>query len=162
MSYTVDRSLMAERYLALQKQFHPDRYINKPAQEQRLAMQYTAAVNQAHTALKSPLLRAQYLLSLVGIDGFGETTVTQDVEFLMQQMALREELSEVSESVQPFDALEAITSEVESYFKTLQAEFSGQYESADYSSAAESVAKLQFYSKLLFEIEQLEHDLDEQ
>jgi len=161
VSYSVDRSLLAERYLQLQRQFHPDRFADKPTQEQRFAVQYTADINQAHTALKSPLMRAQYLLSLEGVDGSGETTVTSDMEFLMHQMELREALAEVSESEDPFLALEEIKNQAQSHFDQFQCEFSSHYEESKFDEALNAVAKLQFFSKLLTEVDEREQDLDE-
>ena len=161
VSYSVDLPLLAERYLQLQRQFHPDRVANKPAQEQRLAVQYTADINQAHATLKSPLMRAQYLLSIVEVDASGDTTVTSDMDFLMQQMELREALSEVSEASDPFQALEDIAGQAQIHFEQLQSEFASQYQQQDYEAAVNTVAKLQFYSKLLNEIEQREQDLDD-
>ena len=160
ISYEVDAELLNQRYLALQRQFHPDRYAHKSAQEQRLAVQYTADLNQAYAVVKSPLLRARYLLSLAGIDDDSENGVTRDVDFLMQQMALREALAEVSQNSDPFAELEHIQQQVRASFEQLKAEFAASYQSADYSAATETVAKLQFFSKLLGEAEQLEHDLD--
>ena len=161
VSFTVDMSRLAERYLELQRQFHPDRFADKPVQEQRLAVQYTADINQANSTLRSPLMRAQYLLSLVGVDSSGDSTVTSDMGFLMQQMALREALAEVSDAADPFAELESIAEQTQKHFSELQNEFADLYGKSDYNSAVDSVAKLQFYSKLLSEIEQREQDLDE-
>ena len=60
VSYQIDLALLADRYHDMQKEFHPDRYAGKPAQEQRLAVQYASIINQAYSDLKSPLCRAQY------------------------------------------------------------------------------------------------------
>lgn len=161
VSYEVDRELLEKRYLDLQRQFHPDRYIHKPDQEQRLAVQYTADINQAYSVIKSPLLRAQYLLSLAGVDHATDTHITRDMNFLMQQMTLREALADISESDDPFSALDTIQRQAFSSFDELQAEFGQSYQSADYDAAKEVVAKLQFFNKLLDEAEQIEHDLDD-
>ena len=75
VNYQVDLSLLADRYRSMQRKFHPDRYASKPAQEQRLAVQYAAVINQAYTELSSPLLRAQYLLSLQNMEGVGDVQI---------------------------------------------------------------------------------------
>ena len=82
VSYEVDLRLLNERYLKLQQQLHPDHFAGSSGAEQRLAVQYTADLNQAYSVLKSPLARAQYLLELKGIDSSGNTTVTSDMDFL--------------------------------------------------------------------------------
>ncbi|MEZ5482121.1 MAG: Fe-S protein assembly co-chaperone HscB [Porticoccaceae bacterium] len=161
VSYEVDLRLLNERYLKLQQQLHPDHFAGSSGAEQRLAVQYTADLNQAYSVLKSPLARAQYLLELKGIDSSGNTTVTSDMDFLMQQMELREALSEVEQAEDPFQALSVIDQQVNDHFDRLQVVFADSYQQADYESARETVARLQFYSKLLAEIEQREHDLDD-
>lgn len=146
----------------MQRQFHPDKYADKPAREQRLAEQYAAIVNQAYNELKSPLLRAQYLLSLHGVDGANETAITRDPAFLMEQMSLREALSEVREAYDPHAALADINDHAAGQYRALQKTFSECLGSADMDQASETVAKMQFFSKLISEIHELEHELDEE
>ncbi len=160
-SYDVDLRQLEHRYVNLQKQFHPDRYAGKSAQDQRLAIQYIADINQAYAALKSPLLRAQYLLSLAGVDASHETAVTRDMDFLMEQMSLREALADISDAADPFAELAELEQKAVASFNALQQEFAGHYAAGDLELASESLAKMQFYSKLLNEVEQLEHELDE-
>lgn len=160
VGYQVDLELLANRYHQMQREFHPDRYINKPSQEQRLAVQYAAVINQAYTELKSPLLRAQYLLSLSEIEGSGEASITRDPTFLMQQIELREALSEVREADEPFVVLDRVAVEAREQYADLQREFGQQYSQADVEDAVDTVAKMQFFSKLLNEVEQFEQELD--
>ncbi|MEZ5528562.1 MAG: Fe-S protein assembly co-chaperone HscB [Porticoccaceae bacterium] len=159
--YRLDQNLLADRYRNLQRQFHPDRYADKPAREQRLAEQYAAVLNQAYTELKSPLLRAQYLLSLNGLDGSGESAVTRDPVFLMEQMALRESLAEVRDSADPFAALQLVADEAREHYFSLQESFAQQLARDDLEGAKDTVAKMQFFSKLLDEVKVLEHEIDE-
>ena len=160
VSYQIDLGLLANRYHDMQREFHPDRYAGKPAQEQRLAVQYAAVINQAYSDLKSPLCRAQYLLSLKNLDVSGETHITRDPLFLMQQIELREALSELREAEDPFAALEVVAQEASSQYVELQETFDQQYHQADFENAIETVAKMQFFSKLLNEVVQLEQELD--
>lgn len=161
VSYQVDLSLLADRYLSMQRKFHPDRYARKPAQEQRLAVQYAAVINQAYTELSSPLLRAQYLLSLQNMDGDGDVKITRDPQFLMQQIELREKLADLSEANDAFAILDEVAGQAESDYIGLQQVFDQQYSHSDFQGAEETVAKMQFFSKLLNETEQLEQELDD-
>ena len=159
-SYQVDRNLLSDRYHVMQREFHPDRYVGKPAQEQRLAVQYAAIINQAYSELSSPLLRAQYLLSLRNIDAAGDTKITRDPLFLMQQIELREKLADLPEAGDVFGALEEVAEAVESEYIELQKIFDQQYSQSKFQEALDAVTKMQFFSKLLIEVEQLEHELD--
>lgn len=161
VDFQVDLTLLEDRYRRMQREFHPDRYTGKPSQEQRLAVQYASVINQAFVTLKSPLLRAQYLLSLQHIDSTGDAQITRDPAFLMRQIELREKLAEVSAAANPFEALALVADEAEAEYRELQAVFEGQYIEAAFQDAAETVAKMQFFKKLLVEVEQLEHELDD-
>lgn len=161
VSYTLDLSLLDDRYHKMQREFHPDRYADKPSQEQRLAVQYAAVINQAFSELKSPLHRAQYLLSLKKVDSAGDAHITRDPGFLMKQIELREQLADVLAAADPFAALEAIAQEADTEYVELQQVFDQQYRESSFQEALETVAKMQFYSKLLAEVAQLEHELDD-
>jgi molecular chaperone HscB len=161
VSYQVDSELLEDRYHRMQREFHPDRYAGKPSQEQRLAVQYASVINQAFTTLKSPLLRAQYLLTLQNIDSTGDAQITTDPEFLMRQIELREKLAEVSAAANAFESLESVAGAAEAEYRELQSVFEGQYARAAFQDALETVAKMQFFKKLLVEVEQLEHELDD-
>ncbi len=161
VSYQVDLSLLSERYRDMQREFHPDRYANKPAQEQRIAVQYAAVINQAFSQLQSPLLRAQYLLSLKNIEGQGDAQITRDPLLLMQQIELREKLADTVQANNAFSLLEEVAEAAESEYIALQKVFDQQYSESKFQEALETIAKMQFFSKLLVEVEQREHELDD-
>jgi DnaJ-domain-containing protein 1 len=56
---------------------------------------FGAIINTAFDTLKSPLLRATYLLELQGINAFDEKDTQMDVDFLMNQIELRESLEAI-------------------------------------------------------------------
>ena len=162
VAWQVERSDLDSMYRKLQQEFHPDRYASKGTVEKRLAVQTASLINQAYATLKSPLKRAQYLLELKRIDASQDSHITSDGAFLMEQIELREALSEAPEAADPFATLDSLRRGVESAYSQQQAEFQAQYQSADYDDALNSVAKMQFSAKLLYEIEQLEADLEDQ
>ncbi len=55
-----------------------------------IALQSSARVNEAYRALKDPVARAQYLLSLHGVDAFDETNTALPFDFLERQLERRE------------------------------------------------------------------------
>jgi len=161
VAWQVDGSQLQSRYLKLQQEFHPDRYASHSDTEKRLAVQAASLINQAYDTLKSPLKRAQYLLELKQIDASQDSHVTSDGAFLMEQIELREALSEVRDSADPFAALDSLREGVESSYTEQQNQFQAQYQSSDFDHAFNTVAKMQFSSKLLDEIEQLEAELED-
>src|SRR3954447_1708563 len=80
--FRVDQDAVERAYRALQAEVHPDRHARGDDADQRLAMQASARVNEAYRALKSPVLRAQHILALNGIDAADERDTALDLEFL--------------------------------------------------------------------------------
>ncbi|WP_432696506.1 Fe-S protein assembly co-chaperone HscB [Marinobacterium sp. YM272] len=157
--FDLDLGVLSERYRELQKQWHPDRFAHLSERERRLSVQYTAHLNEAFQSLKSPLRRAQYLLLLAGRDTHGESSSQLDPMFLMEQMELRERLSEVADQDDPESELEQLQQEAEQASRDLRAEFVKLYQSDDLDAAEQVVRKMQFAAKLESEIEALEDRL---
>ena len=161
VAWQVDSSQLQSRYLKLQQEFHPDRFASHSDTEKRLAVQTASLINQAYDTLKSPLKRAQYLLELQQIDASQDSHITSDGVFLMEQIELREALSDVPDSADPFAALDNLRSGVENSYAEQQSQFQAQYQESDFDHAFNTVAKMQFSAKLLDEIEQLEAELED-
>ena len=162
-AFEVDSNKLAGHYRELQRAVHPDRYANATEQEKRLSMQAATHLNDALNTLKKPLLRAQYLLELKGVDMAVGSSIT-DGNFLMEQMELREELAGIKEQSDPHDAVASLMNRIRSHIQSLLREISEQFE-VDTAQALEetkqSVSKLQFLYKLSTQIEELEEELDE-
>jgi molecular chaperone HscB len=91
-------------YFALQRQWHPDRFVAKPPAERARASVEAAALNDAYRTLKDPLSRAVYLAALHGVELPGDGKTIDDPELLMEAMEAREKLHEAG-SVAAVDAL---------------------------------------------------------
>ncbi len=161
VTWQIDRSLLDTRYRNLQREFHPDRYAAKGDTEKRLAVQTTALINQAYDSLKSPLKRAQYLLELAHIDANQESHITSDGAFLMQQIELREALADLRDSSDAASELDSMHGQVQDNYLKLQNDFAAQHSAAQYNDAFDTVAKMQFFAKLLDEIEQRQEELED-
>src|SRR5713101_6228886 len=86
---TLDRA-----YFALQRQWHPDRFANRPAEERARSSTEAAALNDAYRTLKDPLSRAVYFAGLKGVELPGDGKTIDDPDLLMEAMEAREELHE--------------------------------------------------------------------
>jgi molecular chaperone HscB len=93
-------------YFALQRQWHPDRFVAKPPEERARASVEAAALNDAYRTLKDPLSRAVYLAGLKGVELPGDGKTIDDPDLLMEAMEAREELHEAP-SGEAVDALAA-------------------------------------------------------
>ena len=163
VAFTLDQGLLKERYRALQKKVHPDRFAHAPDQEQRVSLQFSMHVNEAFQTLNAPLPRAQYLLQLKGAGGDTEHAATHDAGFLMEQMALREQLAELRNADDARAALDELMARISAMRGARIDELAVQLSSdADdmLDGARESVRKLQFLDKLMTEAEAVESDLE--
>ncbi len=106
--FQVDLKALDERWKDLQRQTHPDRHADQGAAAQRVAMQWSVRVNEAHQRLRDPIRRGAYLCELAGAPIDAERNTAMPTEFLMQQMAWREALDEADSA----DATEALLDEV--------------------------------------------------
>ena len=103
-----DRAVLDERWKDLQRQAHPDRFAAQGATAQRMAMQASVRINEAYQRLKDPLRRGAYLCELRGAPVQAESNTAMPADFLMQQMAWREQLEDTRDP----DALEALADQV--------------------------------------------------
>jgi molecular chaperone HscB len=95
VDFSIDLELLESTYQQQIAKFHPDKFATHNDKEKSLALQNTSLINTAFDTLKSPLLRATYLLELQDIDAFDEKDTQMDVAFLMSQIELREQLESI-------------------------------------------------------------------
>src|SRR3954462_2185820 len=62
----LDESSLQKRFYELSRQWHPDRFSRKGAQEGARAMENTAVINDGYRTLRDPVKRAEYLLTEEG------------------------------------------------------------------------------------------------
>jgi molecular chaperone HscB len=161
VAWEVDFEQLDIKFRALQKALHPDRYATKNDFEKRLAVQTAATINQAYQTIKNPLSRAQYLLELENLDASQETHITSDGQFLMEQMLLREALSEVRGNENAKQSLVSLSIEAQQNAAKIQSDFANQYQQKAYNKAFDSLAKMQFAIKFIDDIKALEAELED-
>jgi len=160
MTFRIDPQQLAGNYRRLQQVFHPDRFASASDADKVRAMQKAAQINDAYQTLKSPLRRAEYLLSLSGMDVDGEPSTLQDPEFLMQQMEWRERLDEIRCGEVPAEpGLEQFSDEIRSQQQQMESCFVEYWQAGRWSDAADVVRKLKFVTKLQEELRRVEDSL---
>nr|POE76123.1 j-type co-chaperone jac1, mitochondrial [Quercus suber] len=94
--FSPDLKQLRKEFLQLQAKAHPDL---APADQKTRAEALSSRINEAYKTLQDPLRRAQYLLSLRGIDVEDESAKLDglDNELLMQVMEAREAVEEVDD-----------------------------------------------------------------
>jgi molecular chaperone HscB len=158
--FVVDLNDLTRRYREVQVQVHPDRFVGKSEQEQRVAMQAATFANEAYQCLRDPLRRAQYLLKLAGCEIETDAQTHQDAEFLMQQMELREQLEQLANGPCDEAELDRFVSDLGKQEAVIQQEFLSAYREQTYSKALELILKWQFLVKLRADANRLYEQLD--
>ena len=159
VAFQVDSALLNERYLALQKSLHPDNFSAASAQEQRLAIQKSAEINDALRILKDPITRADSIIAInTGETENPEEKSNKDIDFLMQQMEWRETLENI-ENRQDTDELTAFAQEINQIRHAILSELSTALDAQQWNIARAITDKLRFIKKLQTEIERVEETL---
>ncbi|HEY6135342.1 MAG TPA: Fe-S protein assembly co-chaperone HscB [Rubrivivax sp.] len=148
--FEIDRSALDERWRALQAEVHPDRFAGQGTAAQRVAMQWSVRVNEAHRRLKDPLTRAAYLCELRGAPVAAENNNAMPADFLHQQMAWREELDDAADP----SALQRIDARIGAQEQGLMAQLKTQIDDRpDMPAAAQSVRALMFVKRFRQDID---------
>jgi molecular chaperone HscB len=156
--FALDRELLDERWKALQKQAHPDRFAGEGGVAHRVAMQWSVRINEAYQRLKHPLKRAAYLCELYGAPVRAEDNTAMPAAFLMQQMEWREALDDaVSE-----EDIDSLALEVASIKREMLQECEQLLASSEGAKAAvQTVRSLMFVERFAQDIERRREQLEQ-
>jgi molecular chaperone HscB len=100
----LDLKDLEKRFYALSRQYHPDRFTLKSPEEQQVALDATAILNDGYRTLRDPLARAEYLLKENGFDIGEQGSKNVPPELLEEVFELNmaiEELRGGDESARP-------------------------------------------------------------
>ncbi len=148
--FAQDPAALDARWKQLQREVHPDRFAAQGAAAQRVAMQWSARINEAYRRLKDPLKRAAYLCELNGAPIEAENNTAMPAAFLMQQMEWREALDEAGDAA----ALDALNDAVQQARRSALSAFDWLIdEKGDHAAAAQQVRALMFIERFAQDIE---------
>jgi molecular chaperone HscB len=151
--YHCDARKLDAAYRKLQSEVHPDRFAAAGEAERRLALQSSARVNEAYRALRDPVERALYLLSLHGIHAMSETDTALPLDFLEYQLERREAI-EAAAQRNDTRSLNALLTDVREESGELEHVLGDELDGARALEAARvTVRKLKFLSKLAADID---------
>jgi molecular chaperone HscB len=160
--FSLDLAELSSIYQTLQKTVHPDRFAHGSAQEQLIAVQKSALINDAYETLKKPLKRAEYLLTHRETAMPSNQASFSDNSFLMHQMELHEMLADIKSANDVAAAFEEVNTTFNEEYQDL---FNAMTLALDDNSiennvqASEQLRKLKFYQKLIVDLERLEEQL---
>ncbi len=147
--FALDRAALDERWKALQRQAHPDRFAIQGAAAQRVAMQWSVRINEAYQRLKDPLKRAAYWCELNGAPIQAHSNTAMPPAFLMQQMEWREALDEADSA----EAVESLLDETQAARRAMLAQLENVIDRQhDAPEAARQVRALMFVERFADEL----------
>jgi molecular chaperone HscB len=148
--FNIDLIALEVNYRAIQSASHPDRFVTALAAEKLQSMQTATTANEAYQTLKSPTLRAAYLLGLQGINAITETSTAMPTDFLMRQLEWREA---VEDNATNLSGMRHLLRDIKHEAVTLQHTLADDLDTKRaWHAAAETLRKLQFMDKLREEI----------
>ena len=148
--FSQDRAAIDARWKELQRQAHPDKFAAQGTSAQRIAMQWSVRINEAHQRLKDPLKRASYLCELNGAPVNAENNTAMPADFLMQQIEWREALDDAKTP----QSLDEIALQANKYWREqlLKLEQAIDVE-GDFQLAVTYVRSLMFVERFVFEVD---------
>ncbi|EKG21816.1 Heat shock protein DnaJ [Macrophomina phaseolina MS6] len=137
--FAIDLRALRNEFLQLQAGAHPDRHSGA---DKRRAEALSARINEAYRALQNPLLRAQHLLQLRGIDvAEDERLKVEDPELLMEVLEARERIEEAESEEALQDMKEENERRIEQSVEVLDRAFKED----DMDKAKEEAVRLRYW-----------------
>jgi molecular chaperone HscB len=130
-------------YFALQRQWHPDRFVARPPDERARASSEAAALNDAYRTLKDPLSRAVYFAELRGVELPGDGKTIDDPDLLMEAMETREALHEAASA----DAVDALAGEAKRQAQKALGELADLFLHEDKPAIRKTLLRLRYFDK---------------
>ena len=156
-AYDIDQKDLLRRYLDLQQEFHPDRYIASSEAEKRINMQWVAEINLAFETLSSDLLRSIYLLKISGHEL--EENPQLDNSVLLRQIELREHLEEIKLGPSNDLARTEFKRERERELDSLKFNLKEAFSIGNSEAIKNLIYEQQILTKLIGEVELFKQDL---
>jgi molecular chaperone HscB len=94
----IDLSSVRPKFFALSRKFHPDFFVNRPPEEQQVALEKTAWLNRAWKTFQQPDELIRYVLEIHGCWVPGEKYELSP-DFLMEVMEINEAMMEGEDGV---------------------------------------------------------------
>lgn len=149
--FEVDLQDLESRWKERAAAVHPDRFASASEAEKRVAMQWSASINEAYRVLRDPLKRAQYLCELAGHPTENQPNVAMDMAFLTQQMQWREALEEIR-AERDHAALQALAEEIQADRRLRQAQTGEIIGQEQWDEVVKRLHEWMFVEKFLQEI----------
>lgn len=138
-AFEINLSDLKREFLQLQSLAHPDRHGNASKAKAEGA---SARINEAYTTLLSPLRRAEYILSLHGVEVADESEATDDEDLLIDILEIRERIEEASMQ----DEIELLKTENGRTMRSCEKDLAKVLEDGDWQAGKKHCAKFRYWA----------------
>lgn len=158
--FAIDSVQLKTAQQHLQASFHPDRHVNDSDRDRRLSVQVASWINQAFDTLQDPVKRSRYLLEISGAEIPDDSTTTSDVEFLMEQIELREAVEACREAPDGLEQCHRIEDQLAQRAAELANEFVACFAGEDLPGSVTISRKMQFIQRIQHQLDELQFELE--
>ena len=138
---TIDIEHLNKKYLTLQAEFHPDKFVNASNLEKSMATRISTYINDAYNTLSDLVERVDYILQINNYSKEEHTTF-KNTNFLTDQMMLSEKI----ENANPTQYKD-IQNEISIEIKTIILEMQNNLNNRDFDILYENNSMIKFYKK---------------
>ncbi|XP_070619533.1 LOW QUALITY PROTEIN: iron-sulfur cluster co-chaperone protein HscB [Erythrolamprus reginae] len=142
--FSLDVARLRQRFLALQRSLHPDRFSHRPQAERGFSEQHAALVNLAYGTLRSPLSRGLYLLQLRGVELAAGSDAEAEPGFLAEVLELNEQVAAADSEASLAGLQRLLAAKQEAAVQ----EVSRAFEQDDLHTAKRFLAKMKYFANL--------------
>ena len=138
---TIDIEYLNKKYLTLQSEFHPDKFVNASNLEKSMATRISTYINDAYNTLSDLVERVDYILQINNYSKEEHTTF-KNTNFLTDQMMLSEKIENANPS-----QYKDIQNEISIEIKTIILEMENNLNNQDFDILYENNSMIKFYKK---------------
>ena len=138
---TIDVEHLNKKYLTLQSEFHPDKFVNASNLEKSMATRISTYINDAYNTLSDLVERVDYILQINNYSKEEHTTF-KNTNFLTDQMMLSEKIQNANPS-----QYKGIQNEISVEIKTIISEMENNLTNQDFDILYENNSMIKFYKK---------------
>ena len=138
---TIDIEHLNKKYLTLQAEFHPDKFVNASNLEKSMATRISTYINDAYNTLSDLVERVDYILQINNYSKEEHTTF-KNTNFLTDQMMLSEKIENANPS-----QYKDIQNEISIEIKTIILEMQNNLNNRDFDILYENNSMIKFYKK---------------